>query len=241
LQHEIARKIIGLIYANSEDNFSGYTLWRKNNKNEHMNSMKTTDDFLPPGPDKWFSSESQFHLLYPASLHALARSHWTPLIVAQKATHFLAAENGARILDIGSGIGKFCLAAAYYKPNSSFYGIEQRGDLVAYAEAARRVLGLRNVSFIHGNIKEVDFKNYDHFYFYNSFYENLVTAEKIDHSVTYSLELYNQYNRFLFKQLGKKPSGTRVATYHGMDDILPIDYLEGGDDVDGLLKYWVKT
>lgn len=205
-----------------------------------MNSMKTMDDPLSPDPAEWFSSESRFHLLYPASFHSLARNHWTPLIVAKKAADFLAAEKGARILDIGSGIGKFCLAAAYYKPNTSFYGIEQRGDLVEYAEAARRVVGLNNVSFIHGNITGIDFKNYDHFYFYNSFYENLATAEKIDDHVAYSIQLYNQYNHFLYKQLEKKPSGTRVATYHGMDNILPPDYLEGGNDVDDLLKYWVK-
>ena len=106
--------------------------------------------------------------------------------------------------------------------------------------AARQVVGLENVSFIHGNITEVDFKNYDHFYFYNSFYENLATAEKIDERVTYSIVLYNQYNRFLYRQLEKKPSGTRVATYHGMDDIMPPGYLEGGNDLDDRLKYWVK-
>jgi SAM-dependent methyltransferase len=205
-----------------------------------MNSMKAMDDPSSPDLDKWFSSESQFHLLYPASLHALARNHWTPLLVARKAANFLAVENGTSILDIGSGIGKFCLAAAYYKPKSAFYGIEQRKDLVDYAEAARKVLGLKNVSFIHGNLMHMDFKNYDHFYFYNSFYENLAIAEKIDDHFTYSIELYNQYNRFLYKQLEKKPSGTRVATYHGMEDIMPPDYLEGGNDVDDLLKYWVK-
>ena len=201
--------------------------------------MKFMDNSSPDA-DKWFESEGQFHLLYPSMLHSLSRNHWTPLLVAQKAAHFLAAENGARILDIGSGIGKFCLAAAYHKPNAVFYGIEQRKDLVDYAEAARRVVGLNNVSFIHGNITEIDFKNYDHFYFYNSFYENLATAEKIDNSVAYSIELYNQYSSFLYRQLEKKPSGTRVATYHGMDDIMPPDYLEGGNDMNSLLKYWVK-
>ena len=84
--------------------------------------------------DKWFSSDSQFHALFPASVHELARNHWTPLRIAQKAADFLAAEGGMKILDIGSGIGKFCLAAAYYKPNAFYYGIEQREDLVAYAE-----------------------------------------------------------------------------------------------------------
>lgn len=197
-------------------------------------------DNFPPGLDKWFSSDSQFHELFPESVQALARSHWTPLSVAQKAANFLAADKGSRVLDIGSGIGKFCLAAAYYKPNAFYYGVEQRLDLVTYADNARQILGFKNVSFIHGNLMQLDFKNYDHFYFYNAFYENLVHTEKIDNNLTYSIEIYNQYNRFLYKQLDKKLSGTRIAVYHGMEDILPPGYLEGGSEMDDLLKYWVK-
>jgi SAM-dependent methyltransferase len=204
-----------------------------------MNSKKM-DSSPSPGAGQWFTSENQFHLLFPPSFHSLARNHWTPLLVAQKAANFLAADEGVKVLDIGSGIGKFCLAAGYYKPKALFYGIEQRKDLVEYAEAARQKLGLQNVSFMHGNITEVDFENYDHFYFYNAFYENLATAEKIDNDVPYSISLYNQYTRYLYKQLQKKPSGTRVATYHGMDDIIPPGYLEGGNDISDLLKYWVK-
>lgn len=201
--------------------------------------MKLMDNSTFPG-DKWFESENQFHLLFPPSFHSLARNHWTPLLVAKKAADFLAAENDVRILDIGSGIGKFCLVAAHYKPRAFFYGVEQRKDLVEYAEAARKKLGLANVSFIHGNITEVDLSNYNHFYFYNSFYENLATAEKIDNNVSYSIQSYNQYTRFLYRQLQKKPPGTRIATYHGLNDIISPGYLEAGNDIGDLLKYWVK-
>ena len=203
-----------------------------------MNVENTATD---PFRGDWFSSENQFHLLYPPSLHTLARNHWTPLLVARKAADFLAAEKSSRILDIGSGIGKFCLAAAYYNSDCFFVGVEQREDLVQYAEAAKQATGLKNVSFIHGNITGVDFGLYDHFYFYNSFYENLTVAEKIDDRVSYSIELYNQYSRVLYKQLEQRPPGTRIATYHGMTDILPPGYLEGGNDVNGLLKFWVKV
>ena len=190
--------------------------------------------------EKWFGSDNEFHSLYPASLHELARTHWTPLRVAQKAADFLAAEPGMKILDIGSGIGKFCLAAAYYRPNAFYYGIEQREDLVTVAEKARLFLGMTNVAFTTGNFLELDFGQYDHFYFYNSFYENLVPTYKIDTNVAFSVDLYNQYNRYLYRQLAKKPSGTRVVTYHGMDDILPPGYLEAGSDINNFLKYWVK-
>jgi ubiquinone/menaquinone biosynthesis C-methylase UbiE len=160
--------------------------------------------------------------------------------VARKAANFLAADIGARILDIGSGIGKFCLAAAYYKPQAFYTGVEQRAKLVEYAETAGGKLGMNNVSFVHGNFTELDFEQYDHFYFYNSFYENIAVAEKIDDAIPYSIERYNQYSYYLYRQLEKKPSGTRVATYYGMDDQMPPGYHVGGSDLDDLLKFWVK-
>src|SRR6187431_2719392 len=91
----------------------------------------------PAGQASWFSTDYRFHTLYPPFLQPLSKNHWTPLDVARKAAMFLAEKN-ARILDIGSGLGKFCLAAAYYCPQAYYLGIEQRMDLTEYAEAARR-------------------------------------------------------------------------------------------------------
>jgi len=187
----------------------------------------------------WFSSDYGFHTLYPPFLRPLSKNHWTPLQVARRAAMFLA-EKGARILDIGSGLGKFCLAAAYYSPQASYYGIEQRKDLIEYAEIARLRLGLNNVSFIHGNITDLDFDRYDHFYFYNSFYENIAPVGKIDETIPYSVERYNHYQYYMYRQLAKKPAGTRVATYYGRDDQMPRGYHVGGSEFNDLLKYWVK-
>ncbi len=138
----------------------------------------------------WFDTDTRFNRLYPAEIRRLSGKHWTPLAVTRMAAAFLAAENNKRILDIGSGVGKFCLAAAGYFPGCSYYGIEQRQDLLRHAEQARVQLGLVNISFIHGNFTQLDLRNYDHFYFYNSFYENLQGTEKIDESIAYSEELY---------------------------------------------------
>lgn len=190
--------------------------------------------------EKWFATDEQFNQLYPLSIQALARRHWTPLSVARKAASFLAAENNARILDIGSGVGKFCLAAAYYKPKAFYYGVEQRKSLVSHAEKAREILHLQNVSFVDGNFTQLDFRKYDHFYFYNAFYENLAGTEKIDDSIDYSGELFNYYNRYLFKQLEKKPAGTRLATFHSLEEEIPQGYHVVGSEMDNLLKFWIK-
>ena len=56
----------------------------------------------------WFGSDAQFNKLYPSSIQMLAQRHWTPLVVARKAAGFLAAESNVSVLDIGSGVEKFC-------------------------------------------------------------------------------------------------------------------------------------
>lgn len=191
--------------------------------------------------DKWFESDTEFHRLYPLEIRKLALNHWTPLEVAKKAAQFLAAEKNVRILDIGSGVGKFCLSAAYFMPNATYYGVEQRKSLIENAEAARQLLRLKNVSFIHGNFTQLDFRNYNHFYFYNSFYENLSGTRKIDDSIDYSSELYHYYCRYLFKQLDQMPAGTRVATFHSLEDEMPPDYHVVGSDDENILKFWIRV
>lgn len=200
-----------------------------------------TSEITSPNPvNKWFNSDKIFNQLYPLPIQLLSQRHWTPLAVARKAAGFLAEKNGARILDIGSGVGKFCLSAAYYQPNCSFYGVEQRKNLIDYAETSREILHLNNVSFIYGNFTQLDFRNYDHFYFYNAFYENLAGTDKIDDKIDYSRELYNYYNRYLFKLLEQKPSGTRLATFHSLEDEIPEGYHNVETGMDSLLKFWIK-
>lgn len=191
-------------------------------------------------PDDWFISDNSFLRFYPPAIRAYAKSHWTPIRVAKRAADFLGAEQGARVLDIGSGAGKFCLVAAHYRPEAFFYGIEQRGEMVEHAERVKGLVGLQNVAFTHGNITEVDLRHYDHFYFYNSFYENLVSDGQQDNGIEYSEERYNQYNRYLYRQFEGTPSGTRLVTFHSLEPEVPQDFHVVASDMGGLFKCWVK-
>lgn len=190
---------------------------------------------------RFFSSDKRFNTLYPDRIRLLAERHWTPLSVARKVALFLGAEKGARVLDIGSGVGKFCLSAAYYSPQTHFSGVEQRMELIQYAGAAKLKLGLENVSFIQGNFTELDLHDFNHFYFYNAFYENLVSAEKIDANVTFSEELYHYYNRYLYRQLEDMPAGTRLATFYSTGSEVPESYYIVGSEMDNLLKFWIRV
>jgi SAM-dependent methyltransferase len=189
----------------------------------------------------WFVSDKMFNSMYPKSIQEVADKHWTPLEVGTKAAAFLAISPEAKILDVGSGSGKFCLTAAHYHPQTFFYGIEQRSNLVELSTELAQKLQLANVSFIHDNITNIDFENFDHFYFYNSFYENVKGTQKIDSCIQYSDELYHYYNRYLYKQLNKKPAGTRLVTYHSFGIETPSGYEIVHTDYNEFLKFWVKV
>ncbi len=188
----------------------------------------------------WFDSDEEFNNLYPSDIQVLARRHWTPLEVAKKAARFLAGEGSENILDIGSGVGKFCLAAAHQTPRAFYFGVEQRKSLIIHAEHAKNILQPHNVSFIYGNFTQLDFKRFDHFYFYNSFFENLDGTDKIDNSIAYSSELYEYYKCYLFRQLEQKQRGTRLCTLCVWDHEIPPAYHVVRSDMDEQLKFWLK-
>jgi SAM-dependent methyltransferase len=188
----------------------------------------------------FFDSDEQFNRLFPIHIQNLAKSHWTKLEIITKAVEFLAVEHNTKILDIGSGVGKFCLAAAWQSPDVQYFGIEQRRTLYEHALMAQKALAIDNVTFVHGNFTQLDLRDFDHFYFYNSFYENIMDTDKIDESIECSLELFNYYHLFLLKQLEQKKPGTRLCTLCSFENEIPSDYHEVGSDFNDLLKYWIK-
>lgn len=192
------------------------------------------------GWNRIFTDDEAFNKLYPKHIESKAGKHWTRLEIARCAAEFLASQNDVHVLDIGSGVGKFCIAAAQHRPNSIFYGVEQRKYLVDYAMDCSRKIELYNVLFIHGNFTQLDFSQFDHFYFFNSFYENLEGVDKIDNTIEHSLALYNYYNHYLYKQLAQRRTGTRIATFHSMADAIPPCYRIVKTEFDGFLKLWTK-
>lgn len=188
----------------------------------------------------WYSSDLTFNKLYPEAIQEVAAKHWTPVNVAKKAAAFLATSADVKVLDIGSGSGKFCLIAAHEHPITTFYGVEQRQNLVDLSKELAKKLQLENIIFMCDNICNIDFEQYDSFYFYNSFYENVPGTQKIDSTIRYSEDLYNYYNRYLYRQLKNKPAGTRLVTYHSFGMEIPPGYEVVNTDYNEFLKFWIK-
>lgn len=187
-----------------------------------------------------FSSDDAFDQIYPQGIQQLSKRHWTPLQIAIASAAFLADKPGTRVLDIGSGVGKFCLIGAHFHPNSYFYGIEQREELYLYASTAKEVLKMSNAGFMHGNFTRFNADQYDSFYFYNSFFEHLKPEDGIDQQINYSPDLYDYYTRYLQDIMDQRVSGTRLVTYYSMGDEVPDSYqlVEASNDM--LLKMWIK-
>ncbi|MES2376028.1 MAG: class I SAM-dependent methyltransferase [Bacteroidota bacterium] len=199
-------------------------------------NKRMVDELLNPS---LFRHDANFDDLYPEHIQELSPMHWTPVDIAKKAGDFLSIPN-TRVLDIGSGVGKFCLTAGFFHPETMFYGIEQREELYTFAEIAREEIDLPNVHFIHGNLTELDFREFDHFYFYNAFYENIEPDSRIDYSVRTSFELYDRYSRLIYQMLEEKPPETRLVTFHASDTQIPPGYQLVNNSYSRVLKMWIK-
>jgi len=184
-------------------------------------------------------SDKDFDAVYPLKIRKLSSRHWTPVEMAKRAVDFLVDDSETRVLDIGSGVGKFCLVAAAYS-RGHFTGVEQRGSLVRLSQKIATRFHLERVKFIHDNIKNINFENFNSFYFFNAFEENLDHTDKIDDSSPIDVALYESYCRYLYEQFETAPSGTKVVTYCTSSYIIPENYLLVKTGTKGKLKFWKK-
>jgi len=163
-----------------------------------------------------------FDRLLPAQLRAASNQFWTPLEVVTQATTWLEELGVRSVVDIGSGVGKFCVAGALAS-SCSFVGIEQRPQLAAVARNLARLFGLENrVSIIEGRFGEVGTPSADCYYFYNPFEENLFPAdEALDVNVELSAERFRRDVRYFRALVAQLPIGAYVLSYNGIGGRIP--------------------
>ncbi|HEX8678892.1 MAG TPA: class I SAM-dependent methyltransferase [Chthoniobacterales bacterium] len=190
-------------------------------------------------PEPFSIEDEKFDRIFPPRIRKLSSLFWTPVAVAARGAELLVTTPGVRVLDIGCGPGKFCLIGASIT-DGCFTGVEQRAELLAAAVEAATRLQLTNVNFVQQNITDVAFTDYDAFYLFNPFEENM-HGHKIDSDVPLSPALFKRYARHVADQLGAMPLGTRVVSYAGYGDEVPACYdcelALFRDD----LKLWIKN
>ena len=159
--------------------------------------------------------DEEFDLLLPEELRAHSRVHFTSVAFALRAARFLVQGPGAKILDVGSGAGKFAVIGAL-ATQGSFTGIERRPALVAAARDLATRCRAKRAKFLEGDAQTVDFAGFDGLYLYNPFGENLLAAgERLADDAGLSLEQHEEEVRFTLAQLDAARPGTRLAVLNG--------------------------
>lgn len=184
-------------------------------------------------------TEESFNSCLPDYLQNRSKRFFTPFQIAQTATEWLTEDGKKRILDIGAGIGKFCIAGASCS-ESFFLGIEHRPSLVKIANELISRFDIANAVVQNGNITEIDFENFDAFYLYNPFFENIMPSLRLNNEVELAASLFGYYFNHTEKQLNKAKSGTRLVTYHGNNFEVPGSFQKVKENKDSTLKLWIK-
>lgn len=187
-------------------------------------------------------SDDEFDGLLPESLWELARVHFTPVEVARVAAHLLAPADCDRVLDVGAGAGKFCVAAALTFPAVTFVGVERRAGLADLARTQAYRLGASNVEIIEGDAFDLDWSEFSGFYLFNPWGE-------LAHGGAAPLDLdggrdtphFFRSVRTARDRLATVPVGTRVVTYFGLGNKAPPGFeVTEVHHPTGLIERWVR-
>ena len=181
----------------------------------------------------------EFDQVYPIKFQEISKIHWTPVEVIELAVEWLIQKDETKILDIGSGVGKFCIVGALIS-KAKFTGIEKREYLFEEALKVKNKIGVNNVEFINDNITNFDFKNYNSFYYYNPFCEQIATTDLIDNSISYSENKFELYQEYVSEQFKKAAIGTKIVTYCSDSYVIPSGYALSNLNYNGLLQLWIK-
>jgi len=170
---------------------------------QHLKSGASVDD-------------NQFDQILPPLFRFLSPVHWTSIKVAQTLADWLQPYGNNKFMDLGSGVGKLCILLRLLT-DLEIYGIEQRQNLVAISDEIVKANSLNRVVFSNGNLTDLSWADYDIFYLYNPFQEQVPAPDAIliDKNIEMSKKQYRQYIAKVSEELKMAKDGTVLITYHG--------------------------
>ena len=184
-----------------------------------------------------------FDRFLPLRLRVASGVFWTPLVVAARAAVWLAEAEVGTVVDIGAGVGKFCVAAAL-ATRCRYVGVEHRARLVAAAGRLARLFRVDDrVSFVTASLDPRTLPAADAYYLYNPFGENRFGPDgHLDEDVELGEARYRDDIAAVEAVLRAARAGTHVITYNGFGGAVP----EGWDQIcvdrtlPNMLRMWIK-
>ena len=194
-------------------------------------------------PPKILSSDREFDRAYDKQIREVSKQHWTPVRIAARVAHLLTRVGATRILDVGSGAGKFCIVGAL-STDAEFVGVERRGYLVDIAKQTALRFGAERATFVHASADRFSFEGFNGVYLYNPFYEQISQfLVQIDGGIERSPLVHRHFVRSTMDKLAAMVPPVAVVTYNGFGGPMPPEYDFRGDEPAGndQLELWVKT
>ena len=184
-----------------------------------------------------------FDRFLPDDLRVVSGQYWTPLATAKRAAEWFDDLGVRTVVDIGSGAGKFCVAAALVG-HSRYTGLEQRQSLVASARSLAMVFDVRDrVSFVHGALGVMATPSAEAYYLYNPFGQYFFgSRHDVDAGVEYNATRHAHDVAAVEQLLRQAPIGTYVLTYNGFGGRVPAGYrqIRVDDKLPSDLRLWRK-
>jgi tRNA G46 methylase TrmB len=162
-------------------------------------------ELLPKYTESTTAEDCRFDEIFPQPMQRLSNVHWTPVAVARRAAQLLVDSAATTVLDVGAGVGKFCIIGATTTPGR-FVGVERREWCARVAQRAIRRHAVPRVDLIHEEALALDWSRFDGIYFFNPFHDPVPDERSV---------------RLAERKLKEVRPGARVVTYHGFGGIMP--------------------
>ncbi len=188
-------------------------------------------------------ADSLFDQIYPVAVQYASALHWTPVRVVQKVVRLIAPSSKSRILDVGSGPGKFCSIAALTS-RGNYTGVERKPALHRVAVESSVKLGASRATFILGDALDLDWSEFDVLYFFNPFEELIWHRVLKGPSVAdQRIKAWEDHVRSARRKLCELPVGRRVVLFHGLGDAMPDCFrrVPNGRRYSGKLEVWRRV
>lgn len=188
-------------------------------------------------------ADARFDALMPRFARDASALHWTPIPVCELAAKWLTAGRRPRVLDVGSGAGKFCVVGALSRPRGLFVGVEQRPRFVDAARDLAKTFGARRCRFLAADALTLNWRAFNGIYLFNPFNELLFDPhDRSEDAPRGTAEDCERFVRGTERKLAEMPRGTRVVTFHGFGGALPAGYEKVRSERFGtaFLELWIK-